>query len=128
MGILGENDEHPPAPQGGSSPPPLKKVPVPLDKMSFKVDVEYIHNENSADGKGGVTIEFGLSAEVDDPDIPSHWPHWPELSGTVTYKAPSIGRSGTDLAYRIERAYGAIGQALTQWANDALARILHECS
>ncbi len=88
-----------------------------MNAVSYKIDVEYVQNDTDDDGE--VTVDFQLSAAVEDPEIESHWP---ELSGNVSYKAPSSGRRATDLADRISDAYAAVGHALTQWAKDAKER------
>ena len=121
MGIFGE-DEQGTAPRRARARRPSTRrsnVGVSLDEMSFKVDVEYVQNETDDDDDGEVTVDFRLSTTVEDSDIASHWP---ELSGNVSYKAPSGGRSAADLADKINDAYAAVGLALARWAKDAEER------
>lgn len=121
MGIFGE-DEQDTVPRGGRRRRPSsrrKKRRVSVDGMSYKIDVEYVHNETDEDEGGEVTVDFQLSATVEDPEVESHWP---ELSGNVSYKVPSGGRRATDLADKISDAYTAVGHALMKWAKDAEER------
>ena len=118
MGIFGEDEQDTPPrrARGKKAVRAEENVEVSLDAMSYKIDVDYVHNETDDDDGGEVTVEFRLRTAVEDSDTASHWP---ELSGNVSYKAPSNGRSATDLADKISDAYAAVGHALTQWARDA---------
>ena len=118
MGIFGEDDEATPPRRPRARGPSARsqRVEVPLEAVSYKIDVEFITNETDEDTGGNLSVEFELSATVEDADVQSHWP---ELSGNVSYKAPSSGRSTADLASKISDASAAVAYALKQWAKDA---------
>lgn len=118
MGIFGE-DETPPRGARRRRPSSRRRKEVSLDVASYKIDVEYVQKDTGEDERGEVTVDFRLSATVEDPEAESHWP---ELSGNVTYKAPSGGAHAADLGDKISEAYTAVGYALMKWAKDAEER------
>ena len=124
-GIFGEDEQDAPprGARGRKRPSGRRNVVVSLDDISYRIDVEYVQNETDDDG-GEVTVEFQLTTTAEDSDIASHRP---ELSGNVSYKAPTSGRRAADLADKISDAYVAVGHALTQWAKDAAERSWRPC-
>ncbi|MCY4499205.1 MAG: hypothetical protein OXC14_18210 [Rhodospirillaceae bacterium] len=121
MGIFGEDEQDTPPRRARARKPSSRRqsVEVSQDRVSYKIDVEYVQNETDSGDGGEVTVDFQLRTTVEDSDTASHWP---ELSGNVSYKAPSNGRRAADLAAKISDAYAAVGHALTQWAKDAEER------
>ena len=96
-----------------------RNVEISLDSLSYRVEVDYVQNETDEDETGTVMVDFQLSSQSTNADIESHWP---ELSGSVSYKAPSSGQRAADLADKINDAYTAVGHALMQWSKDVEKR------
>lgn len=114
MGIFGQdNGDEPPRGARGRSRSSRRRPEVELDDMSFRIDVEYVHNETDKREGGSVTVDFQLSATAQGVESQAFWP---ELSGTVSYKVASHGRSAADLEGKIKDAYAAVGHALKKWA------------
>ena len=122
MGLFGKDEQPPPAPRGRARKlrPKRRNVEISLDSLSYRVEVDYVHNETDKDETGTVMVDFQLSSQSTNADIESHWP---ELSGSVSYKAPSSGQRAADLADKINDAYTAVGHALMQWSKDVEKRL-----